>query len=158
MDSLSGITLDSPLTGGNNYYYTLFIRNGLAEDDTQWAIATQNRGIVPADYNMTALLFRDIPEFYRILDAYPPGLGRVMRLDPTLMTNATYLASYPNVAAFLSQHPDVPRNPASSPSPKVFITERSRMRKDTRSTRFQRSPFILRATSSEGMSHSTQRN
>ena len=36
-------------------------------------------------------------EFYEVLEQYPPALGRVMRLDPTLMTNQTYLASYPNV-------------------------------------------------------------
>jgi hypothetical protein len=50
-------------------------------------------------------------EFYRVLQQYPPALGRVLRLDPTLMTNETYLASYPNVAAFFARYPDVPRNP-----------------------------------------------
>jgi hypothetical protein len=49
--------------------------------------------------------------FYQVLEQYPPGLGRVMRLDPTLMSNQAYLASYPAVAAFLQQNPDVPRNP-----------------------------------------------
>ena len=50
-------------------------------------------------------------QFYKVLDMYPPGLGRVLRLDPTLLTNSSYLASYPNVSAFLAAHPDVPRNP-----------------------------------------------
>ena len=50
-------------------------------------------------------------QFYKILDQHPPALGRVLRFDPTLMTNASYLASYPNVAAFLAQYPDIPRNP-----------------------------------------------
>lgn len=50
-------------------------------------------------------------EFYRVLEQYPPGLGRVLRLDPTLLTNQAYLASYPKVAAFLGQYPDIPRNP-----------------------------------------------
>lgn len=50
-------------------------------------------------------------QFYKILDQYPPALGRVLSLDPTLMTNQAYLAPYPNVAAFLSQYPDIPRNP-----------------------------------------------
>jgi hypothetical protein len=50
-------------------------------------------------------------QFYRVLDQYPPALGRVLRLDPTLMTNQAYLSSYPNVAAFVAQYPDVPRNP-----------------------------------------------
>ncbi len=51
-------------------------------------------------------------QFYKILDQYPPALGRVLRLDPTLMTNQAYLASYPNVAAFLAQFPDIARNPS----------------------------------------------
>jgi hypothetical protein len=50
-------------------------------------------------------------QFYKILEQYPPALGRVLRLDPTLLTNQGYLASYPNVAAFVSQYPDIPRNP-----------------------------------------------
>ena len=51
-------------------------------------------------------------QFYRVLDQYPPALGRVLRLDPTLMTNQAYLASYPNVATFVAQYPDIPRNPS----------------------------------------------
>jgi len=47
-----------------------------------------------------------------ILDKYPPSLPRVLKLDPTLMTNPGYLASYPQLATFLTQHPEVPRNPS----------------------------------------------
>jgi len=50
-------------------------------------------------------------QFYKVLEQYPPALGRVLRLDPTLMTNQAYLASYPNIAAFFARYPDVPRNP-----------------------------------------------
>jgi hypothetical protein len=50
-------------------------------------------------------------DFYEVLEQYPPAVGRVLRLDPTLMTNPSYLASYPNIAAFLAQYPDVARNP-----------------------------------------------
>ena len=50
-------------------------------------------------------------QLYRVLEKYPPALGRVLRLDPTLMTNQGYLASYPQLQSFLSQYPDVPRNP-----------------------------------------------
>ncbi len=49
--------------------------------------------------------------FYEVLDTYPPSLGRVLRLDPGLMSNQAYLASYPSLAAFIAQNPDVPRNP-----------------------------------------------
>src|SRR5918993_2880900 len=49
--------------------------------------------------------------FYQVLGQYPPALGYVFRLDPTLLTNQAYLASYPSVAAFVAQSPDIPRNP-----------------------------------------------
>src|SRR5579884_2621586 len=47
-----------------------------------------------------------------VLRAYPPSVGRVLRLDPTLMSNESYLATYPSLAAFLKDHPDVQHNPA----------------------------------------------
>lgn len=42
---------------------------------------------------------------------YPPELGTVLKLDPTLLTSEDYLAPYPELAAFLAAHPDVPRYP-----------------------------------------------
>jgi hypothetical protein len=48
-------------------------------------------------------------ELRRLMELYPPALGRVLRLDPTLMTNAAYLAPYPALATFLQRHPEVPR-------------------------------------------------
>jgi hypothetical protein len=50
-------------------------------------------------------------DFYEVLKQYPPELGRVLRLDPTLLTNTAYLSSYPQVASFIAQYPDIPRNP-----------------------------------------------
>jgi hypothetical protein len=47
-----------------------------------------------------------------LMSLYPPALGRVLKLDPTLMTNAQYLAPYPALAEFLKQHPEVPRYPS----------------------------------------------
>src|SRR5918993_868529 len=49
--------------------------------------------------------------FYQVLGQYPPALGYVLRMDPTLLTNPAYLASYPSVASFVAQAPDIPRNP-----------------------------------------------
>lgn len=49
--------------------------------------------------------------FYQVLEQYPPALGYVLRLDPTLLTNPAYLAAYPSVASFVTQAPDIPRNP-----------------------------------------------
>lgn len=46
------------------------------------------------------------------LREYPPSLAMVLRLDPSLMTNQAYLTPYPELAAFLAQHPGVAHNPA----------------------------------------------
>ena len=48
----------------------------------------------------------------RILDQYPPSLGRVLRLDPTLLTDANYLRPYPALAKFLAEHPEIAHNPS----------------------------------------------
>src|SRR5256885_7969742 len=42
-----------------------------------------------------------------ILQQYPPSVGQVLRLDPSLLTKPDYLAPYPTLAAYLSQHPEV---------------------------------------------------
>jgi hypothetical protein len=46
-----------------------------------------------------------------VLRQYPPAVQQVLRLDPSL-TGADYLTAYPNLAAFVAQHPEVSRNPA----------------------------------------------
>ena len=48
----------------------------------------------------------------RILKAYPPALKQVLQLDPSLLTNTTYLAPYPTLVGFLNEHAVVARNPA----------------------------------------------
>jgi len=50
--------------------------------------------------------------FREVMSLYPPALGRVLKLDPTLMTNAPYLAPYPALAEFLKEHPEVARYPS----------------------------------------------
>jgi hypothetical protein len=46
-----------------------------------------------------------------LLDQYPPSLAQVLRLDPSLVSRSDYVAPYPRLAAFLSQHPEVAHNP-----------------------------------------------
>jgi hypothetical protein len=43
---------------------------------------------------------------------YPPMLAQVLRLDPTLLMNQEFLASYPMLQAFIARHPEVARNPS----------------------------------------------
>ncbi len=51
-------------------------------------------------------------QFRAVMNLYPPELSRILRLDPTLMTNAQYLAPYPALVEFLKQHPEIPRYPS----------------------------------------------
>lgn len=46
-----------------------------------------------------------------LLRQYPPFLAEVIRLDPSLLQNEQFLAPYPNLAAFINQHPEVLRSP-----------------------------------------------
>jgi hypothetical protein len=56
---------------------------------------------------------RDIRQrLNEILRDYPPSLAQVLRLDPSLMTRDDYLAPYPGLAAFITQHPEITRDPA----------------------------------------------
>jgi hypothetical protein len=47
-----------------------------------------------------------------VLNQYPPSVGQVLRLDPSLLSKPDYMASYPTLASFVAQHPQVVHNPA----------------------------------------------
>lgn len=47
-----------------------------------------------------------------VLRHYPPSVSQVLRLDPSLLTKADYIATYPLLSAFLAQHPEIAHNPA----------------------------------------------
>jgi len=46
-----------------------------------------------------------------LLSRYPPDLARVLKLDPSLMANESYMSAYPQLSAYLAQHPEVTRSP-----------------------------------------------
>jgi hypothetical protein len=46
-----------------------------------------------------------------VFEQYPPSVREVLRIDPTLLSRPDYLATYPMLAAFLEQHPEVAHNP-----------------------------------------------
>jgi hypothetical protein len=48
--------------------------------------------------------------FREVLGRYPRSVGNVLRLDPTLFNDAEYLGSYPALAQFVAQYPEVARN------------------------------------------------
>jgi len=49
---------------------------------------------------------------HEILEQYPPSVGQVLRLDPTLLSKPDYMASYPKLAGYVAQHAEVAHNPA----------------------------------------------
>ncbi len=50
-------------------------------------------------------------EFRRLLGRYPPEVGRVLKLDPTLLTNESYLSNYPVLKKFIAENPEVVHAP-----------------------------------------------
>jgi hypothetical protein len=46
-----------------------------------------------------------------VLKKLPPAVGRVLRTDPSLLGNESYLGTYPALAVFLKQHPEVKSAP-----------------------------------------------
>jgi hypothetical protein len=71
------------------------------------AATAQPQSIIPNDPGADQT--RD--QLERILQRYPPQVGRVLKLDPSLIDNPGYLASYPMLAAFIGQHPQIAHNP-----------------------------------------------
>ena len=51
-------------------------------------------------------------EFRALMEQLPPALGVVLKSDPTLLTNAAYLAAYPTLARYIQTHPEIARDPA----------------------------------------------
>jgi hypothetical protein len=49
-------------------------------------------------------------ELMEVLSKHPPSVARVMRLDPSLMRNESYLSAYPEIRDFLAAHPEIPQN------------------------------------------------
>ena len=64
------------------------------------------RPIVPT----VADALRTREELEELLKKYP--VGRVLKLDPSLLLNDAYLASFPPLAEFIAQHPEIAHNPA----------------------------------------------
>jgi hypothetical protein len=81
-----------------------------AGDERQTAPRPTEAAAAPAPVDERTA--RDTKERLReIFEQYPPSVAQVLRLDPSLLTRPDYLAPYPTLATFLSQHPEVAHNP-----------------------------------------------
>ena len=66
-------------------------------------------GTVYTDPTISAETIRE--RFGEVLQRYPRSVPRVLRLDPSLLSDANYMANYPAIQQFIAQYPDVVRNP-----------------------------------------------
>ena len=46
-----------------------------------------------------------------VLRSHPPEVAQILALDPTLMSNEEFLSGHPRIQAFLTDHPEVLRQP-----------------------------------------------
>jgi hypothetical protein len=51
-------------------------------------------------------------ELWALLKQYPPRLGEVLKLDPSLLSNENYMSAYPDLRTFIQRHPEVARDPS----------------------------------------------
>ena len=75
----------------------------------QPAPATTTAATAPAIINGDSRETRE--QFKELLRRTPSAVGVVLKLDPTLFSNQQYLDTYPALAAFVAQHPEIGHNP-----------------------------------------------
>jgi hypothetical protein len=51
-------------------------------------------------------------ELSELLQRYPPSLQGALALDPSLLSNQSYLAPYPALLGYLNSHPEIAHNPS----------------------------------------------
>ena len=79
---------------------------------TTTAAAARPGGTTPATTTILETSSGQVrSELYGLLDRLPPEVGKVLKLDPTLWSNPSYMSNYPALAAFVAQHPEVAHNP-----------------------------------------------
>jgi hypothetical protein len=59
-------------------------------------------------------------ELSGLLERYPPSLRTVLSVDPSLLGNQPFLATYPELVSFLNTHPEIAHNPAFYIGPTGF--------------------------------------
>jgi len=93
-----------------------------AQPSTQAAPAPS---VLPASPQQAVETRQQLRELLREM---PPSVSGVIRLDPSMMDNAGFMAAYPRLAAFLAQYPEIRRDPAYFFGSAVFQSEPSALR------------------------------
>jgi hypothetical protein len=75
-------------------------------DPAEASVTTGTTGSAETDSNETRETFSNL------LQTYPPEVGMVLKLDPSLFSNPSWLATYPSLQAFVGAHPEIAHNPA----------------------------------------------
>ena len=50
-------------------------------------------------------------DLWRVMRQYPPAVGEIIQRDPSLLSKPDYMSAYPNLQAFVAEHPEITRNP-----------------------------------------------
>jgi hypothetical protein len=98
------LTLALAIAGDVSGQETTATTETAAETSTATTTAVTEKIDNPASYETRNL-------FTALLRRVPPEVTSILVLDPTLLSNETYLAGYPDLAEFLARHPEVRRNP-----------------------------------------------
>lgn len=75
-----------------------------AATTTVSTVTTNQQALNEIDSRQTRERLREV------LHSLPPDVGKVLKLDPSLWTNQTYLNTYPSLKAFVAAHPEVAHN------------------------------------------------
>ena len=88
---------------------TVFAQKPAPATATATATQTTSTNVVVAPSENDSRDTRE--QFKELLRRTPPEVGKVLKLDPTLFNNQQYLSTYPALATFVAQHPEVIHNP-----------------------------------------------
>jgi small-conductance mechanosensitive channel len=99
-------TTTAPTTSGPGATATTATASGTAAEPAQ-AVASEQS----SDSREQPKSDATREQLNTLLQNHAPQLGTILALDPTLLSNETFLAPYPDLAAFLAAHPEVRHSP-----------------------------------------------
>lgn len=83
----------------------------VASPEVPEATSSADPGAAPAPGSRTGREYEIRNSLYRLIASHRPGLGTTLAFHPDLLSDESFLAGYPTLAAFLDEHPEVRRDP-----------------------------------------------